>query len=1256
MDSTDDLLAELLDRPAETWRAELERVCHVHPARATELRRRFAHLERCGVTEPAALPALLPGQPPQRCGPYRLLRRLGEGGMGTVWLAMHEALGREVAIKMLRPERLWFENARERFQREVEAVARLRHSGCVAIHEVGEADHVPYFAMEYVAGANCEQILAALRARRPPVSPANSSGNDLLAVLRQGGAQVDSDASALFTEPWVRTAVRTVLAATEALAHAHARGVVHRDLKPSNLMITPEGRVVVIDFGLAVAAGSSNLTREGSQLGSVPYMAPEQLRGDAKAIGARTDVYALGVCLYELLAQAPPFPPGDEQQLRTAILAGVHRPLAERNPAVSRDLTVVVARAMHLDPESRYASALELAADLMAVLEDRSIQARRDALGARLLRWSRRRPALATGIGLLLLVALLLPTAISLGIAQQRDYAQAAERLARRREYSANIAAAGAALLAGNGNQAQLHLAACPAEVRGFEWAHLSLALDASFLVIPVGKAAVTAVAVSPDGTQVAAGDAEGRITLFALRAGQLVRQFQAAGKATVSALGFDDEGTQLFAIDGEQDLRAYAVATGQVLRERLRTAKDEHLQLAEPVDRIIASRGGGRLATLDAGSFETRSEITLELHDWPTDNRFAVRGNDVIAGGRRGISIWNLLDGRRANALPHSTAMQVLGVSQRTPTIAGRDGHSLVLWTGDENNGSVLGLDGRQPVAVLFPRAGRFVVAPCSSGEIMVRDPETNHWRTLCGHRGAVTSAACVPHANTFVTGGADGTVRLWSASACRHQVDLKGAGWGRSLAVGAQQQLFTGDDNAVVWAVDPATGAAVWHSQHPHWVNAIAVVEPLLIASVGNRLWFWSTADGASHGHLDLPSETGRATRIAVDQTGPRIAVAGQAGHVTLVDPVARTVLQCQRVHEGMVTEVAFAASGQLFSCGLDGAVFTLAPGASTPTLLCRTRAACRTMALCGSVFYTSEQATLAATGVVAERDTRTGATLRTQQVTDAVVVMRVMEPERLVLGTETGLIAFWDRTLLAPILDFQLFTQRVRNLQVDPRGEWVAAIGSGGDPRILRASPGVGDAALTQQRLRIADLRDRIGAALLATRWLPQVVATIAQDQDLDGAARSTALSLLPPASYWDLGLQAHELGTYPAPDAAVLDRLQTLSVALQEALQTSQAEHALLIRIGYALVSIRLHQPGAALAACAEVSIDAELGPADNRGQFLPALHFARGMAHHQLGAGAAAQLERATLAKVAAGAFAGNSRTHLLLRELDEALR
>ncbi len=408
LDELSGLVLECLERIEDEGAGAVDDVCAAHPEQADALRSRMGLLLGTGLVGAE-------GDVPARLGDFRLGRRLGGGGMGVVYAAIQESLGREVALKLVRPDQLYFPEARERFQREVQLVARLQHPNIVPVYTVGEEKGVPFFAMECVEGATLAEVLAVI--------DEPDRGRDLATALaRVSGADVRGD---LFAGSWTDTCLRIARDVASALEHAHERDVVHRDVKPSNIMLASDGRVLVFDFGLGREGGGERMTRTGSQVGSLAYMAPEQVRGEDA--DARTDVYGLGATLCELLTGAPPHA-GRGEVLGQAILTGDPVSLRRRNPAVSRDVETVCRKALARDPSQRYATAGDFERDLVAVLERRPIEARRAGPFTRVLRWSQRHPASAAA----LLLAIVGPTALAVQqsraaarLAVQRDRAEA---------------------------------------------------------------------------------------------------------------------------------------------------------------------------------------------------------------------------------------------------------------------------------------------------------------------------------------------------------------------------------------------------------------------------------------------------------------------------------------------------------------------------------------------------------------------------------------------------------------------------------------------------------------------------------------------------------------------------------------------------------------------------------------------------------------------------------------------------------------
>ena len=261
----------------------------------------------------------------QRLGGYRLVRRLGSGAMADVYLAEQESLGRQVAVKVLRPETLRHPSAVQRFSQEARAAAALVHGNIVQIHEVACIDGIYFLAEEYVAGPT----LKAWLANRGPLDARQS-----LAVLAHVGS---------------------------ALARSAEQGVVHRDIKPENLLVTPSGEVKVADFGLArvlATADGLDLTQDGMTLGTPLYMSPEQAEG--KAVDSRSDLYSLGATVYHLLAGRPPFLGATSLAVALAHIKEPPVPIAQVRPDVPVGLSDIIDRLLCKRPADRFADPTEL--------------------------------------------------------------------------------------------------------------------------------------------------------------------------------------------------------------------------------------------------------------------------------------------------------------------------------------------------------------------------------------------------------------------------------------------------------------------------------------------------------------------------------------------------------------------------------------------------------------------------------------------------------------------------------------------------------------------------------------------------------------------------------------------------------------------------------------------------------------------------------------------------------------------------------
>ncbi len=311
-----------------------------------------------------------PDLPFENLGEFRLIRRLGEGGMGVVYLAMQESVGREVALKVIRPELMGLTETAKRFAREVEAISRLRHPNIVTLFGSGQEQNVLYFAMELLPGKGLDDELREVSAHGERIPTTK--------VLR-----------------WIKEIAW-------ALESAHGSGIVHRDVKPSNIRITAKDQAVLTDFSIARHTNLTSLTLTGEFRGTLSYSSPEQVEARPREIDCRTDVYSLGATLYEAITGRVPFEGDTTKQVLHQIIQ--KEPVSPRrlNSAISRDLETVILKALEKDPDRRYRTAADFADDLDRILNGEMILARPAGPGTRFWKRVRRYPVTSTAIGIAL--------------------------------------------------------------------------------------------------------------------------------------------------------------------------------------------------------------------------------------------------------------------------------------------------------------------------------------------------------------------------------------------------------------------------------------------------------------------------------------------------------------------------------------------------------------------------------------------------------------------------------------------------------------------------------------------------------------------------------------------------------------------------------------------------------------------------------------------------------------------------------------
>jgi WD40 repeat protein/serine/threonine protein kinase len=1057
-------------------------------------------------------------------GDYRILREVGRGGMGVVYEAIQESLGRHVALKVLPLHGRIDPIQIERFRLEARSAARLHHTHIVPVHGVGVHEGVHYYAMQFIQGHGLDVILDDLRRLRGEEVP-SPHGDDRTAAEAQAslavarslldgeGAQstrpeneregrrydrphsrglTPSHASPLSrsTEPtYYRAVVRLCVQVAEALAHAHAQGVLHRDIKPSNLLLDADGSVWITDFGLAKLEGSDGPTRTGDIVGTLRYMAPERFEGWSDP---RSDVYGLGITLYELLTLRPAFEAATRVALIERVVKDSPVPPRRRDARIPRDLETIVLKAITKEPGERYATAQALAQDLNLFLEGKPIRARRTSLPEQAWRWCRRSP-LATALAVVSMLAVVSLVGLGVGLVYHAKLESV--------RYFNNILLAESQWNDSNSGRAEQLLDDCVPRLRGWEWHYLKRQCHTDLMTIPDPPTQTQAmgVAFSPDGRHVAAtGYEDNQVRIWDRHTGVLVKELRCptADALMAEGLAYSPDGKLLATTSGSALKPGAVIVWDAVIWKQYRLFPGACGQSAN----VAFSPDGERLAAV-SGEWRSRPKLTI----WNVKTGEKIREIEGAAGemGWIGLSfspdgrsiatasgkldqdstvnepgtvqVWNSWSGDLIRTLRQPSPLTSVAYSPDGTRLA-TTAHDRTLRIWDSESGKELAtLRGHNQVCfkVAFSPDGKSLATVSEDNSAKLWDAVTLQERiTLRGHKREVHGVAFSRDSLWLATASMDRTIKIWDATQERSALtihDQRDAVLGLSFDSKGRQIAAAGTD-ATVRIYDADSGRMVRQFvslKDPIWSVAYSPESNVIATGSGHwlkpdvrgQITLWDTSTGEVIGRMR--AHAGLAKSVAFSPDGKHIASAGgehfkEPGVVKVWDTATGAeILRCEG-HSAGLNQVAYSPDGQfLASTGWDNLVIVWDPKTGRRLFTLKHQSYVITVA------FNAEGTRLASAGM--DGVVRVWSTATGQQVYDfrghkSIVWCLAFSPDgsRAVSGGDDGTVKVWDATTGQEALTLRGHQGAVMAVAFSPDGHHIASASKDGTVKIWDGSP--------------------------------------------------------------------------------------------------------------------------------------------------------------------------------------------------------